>query len=203
MTNSSSKQSSSCCSNNSIATYREARGLSGIRILDLIFQKEADLPLELPKIRLFLDLHTAVHILRSIIQCIYIYIYIPSPLLLFAILLSCSSYSVVVNSDPGSHVHVAGSSPPSPVRFAPCIFFTRRYHSALSSLVHSRRIDCADAHDIKQAISAVAVDHPFLFLRIYSVDPGTIQGSHRPIPFIRTKHKNTRERFFFFCETEY
>ena len=33
------------------------------------------------------------------------------------------------------------------------------------------------------------------------VDPGSIQGSHRPISFIRIKH-GTRANFFF-CETEY
>ena len=31
------------------------------------------------------------------------------------------------------------------------------------------------------------------------VDPGSIQGSHRPISFTRIKHR-TRERFFFFVK---
>ena len=34
------------------------------------------------------------------------------------------------------------------------------------------------------------------------VDPGSIQGSHRPIPFTRIKHR-TRAKDFFFCKTEY
>ena len=32
------------------------------------------------------------------------------------------------------------------------------------------------------------------------VDPGSIQGSHRPISFIRIKHRTRANRFFFFVK---
>ena len=37
------------------------------------------------------------------------------------------------------------------------------------------------------------------------VDPGSIQGSHRPISFIRIKHRTDANDLLvvFFCETEY
>ena len=35
------------------------------------------------------------------------------------------------------------------------------------------------------------------------VDPGSIQGTRRPISFIRIKHTTRANERFFFCETEY
>ena len=64
---------------------------------------------------------------------VYLLNFFPIPFIIFALLFSLPPSR---NSDPGSHSRVF--SPPTPLRFVPCIFYREKI-SALSSLVDSRR----------------------------------------------------------------
>ena len=70
--------------------------------------------------------------LRSIVYFTLCFFFFSIPLIFFA--LSFSLFLIIVVTQIRGHILIAGSSPPSPLQFVPCIFFREKI-SALACLI--------------------------------------------------------------------
>ena len=78
--------------------------------------------------------------------------------------------------------HIAGSSPSFPLRFVPCSFIARRLHSALSSLVDSRRI--APPPTLYRRSQQFILFSSFFFVNEFKISPHGGIGTHGPTLFM-------------------